>query len=119
MNTNKENTTMISIISDYDKICILEKIIKYQVKNDSVRIVELIISNFIDSITKEENNTEMYLNLLKQNISESKLLNLVIELSISIAKNIPILLGFEVNQQNRKQINFIKHNNNHFILPLF
>ena len=115
MNTNKENTTSISITSDYDKICILEKIIKYQVKNDSIRIIELIISNFIDSITKEENNTEIHLNLLKQNIREPKLLNLVIELSISIAKNIPISFTVEVNQQNRKQIKY----NNDTVLPLF
>ena len=42
----------------------------------------------------------------------------IIKLSISIAKNIPILLTLQVNQQNTKFIDFIKNNNNN-ILPLF
>ena len=59
MDTNTESITTISIIRDHDKIYVLEQIIKNQATNDSIRIIELIISNLIDSIIYSlENNIE-------------------------------------------------------------
>jgi len=117
---NKENITTISINTEYDKICLLEHAIKYVNQDiECTTIIESIVSNLIDSMTlNQENNTQIYLDLLKARINDSKILNLSIQISISIAKNIPILLTLEVNQNTSKYINFIK-NNNKLGLPIF
>jgi len=113
MENNKENFTTLSIVREYDKLCILENIIKHQQhNNDSIRILESIISNFIDSmISNQENNRQLYLNLLNQYIHEPKILNFTIELCISIAKDIPTFITVEINQNNSKFINNFKKNN--------
>ena len=117
---NKENITTISINTEYDKICLLEHAIKYVSQDiECTTIIESIVSNLIDSMTlNQENNTQIYLDLLKDRINDSKILNLSIQISISIAKNIPILLTLEVNKNTSKYINFIK-NNNKLGLPIF
>ena len=103
MNTN------ISITREHDKICILEHIIKY-VSNDikSTNEIETIVSNFIDSvILNEKNDIELYLNLLKKRVDKHKLLKIIIELSLSIAKQFPYLLTIEINDKTNNYINYI------------
>jgi hypothetical protein len=112
MNTN------ISITREHDKICILEHIIKY-VSNDikSTNEIETIVSNFIDSvILNEKNDIELYLNLLKKRVDKHKLLKIIIELSLSIAKQFPYLLTIEINDKTNNYINYI---NDKDTLPLF
>jgi hypothetical protein len=112
MNTN------ISITREHDKICILEHIIKY-VSNDikSTNEIETIVSNFIDSvILNEKNNIELYLNLLKKRVDKHKLLKIIIELSVSIAKQFPYLLTIEINDKTNNYINYINEKDT---LPLF
>jgi hypothetical protein len=121
MNTNKENTTLIYIKREHDKICLLEKIITYITNTISIttnaNVFETIISNLIDSIIlRQENNTQLYLDLLKETINEEQIINLITELSISIANQQPYMLKIEVNEQTNKYINYI---NNNYILPFF
>ena len=117
---NKENITTIPITTEYDKICLLEQLIKYVSQDiESTNIIETIFSNLIDSITSnQENDIQKYLNLLKGRINDIKILKLSLQLSISIAKNVPLLLTLEVNQNTTKYINLIE-NNNKIGLPIF
>jgi len=117
---NKENITTIPITTEYDKICLLEQLIKYVSQdNESTAIIETIFSNLIDSITSnQENDIQQYLNLLKDRINDIKILKLSLQLSISIAKIVPLLLTLEVNQNTIKYINLIE-NNNKIGLPIF
>jgi hypothetical protein len=121
MDTNKENTTTIYITREHDKICLLEKMIKYVTTNyiniDPTINLESIISNLIDAFAlKEEDNINIYLNILKKTIDEQEILNIIIELSISISIQKPYALTIEVNNQTNK---YIKYINNNYILPLF
>jgi hypothetical protein len=121
MNTNKEKTTFIYIKREHDKICLLEKIIIYITNTISIttnaNVFETIISNLIDSIIlRQENNTQLYLDLLKETINEEQIINLITDLSISIANEQPYILTIEVNEQTNKYINYI---NNNYILPFF
>lgn len=121
MNTNNENTTLIYIKREHDKICLLEKIIIYITNTISIttnaNVFETIISNLIDSIIlRQENNTQLYLDLLKETINEEQIINLITDLSISIANQQPYMLTIEVNEQTNKYINYI---NNNYILPFF
>ncbi len=117
---NKENITTIPITTEYDKICLLEQLIKYVSQDiESTAIIETIFSNLIDSITSnQENDIQQYLNLLKDRINDIKILKLSLQLSISIAKIVPLLLTLEVNQNTIKYINLIE-NNNKIGLPIF
>lgn len=117
---NKENITTIPITTEYDKICLLEQLIKYVSQDiESTNIIETIFSNLIDSITSnQENDIQQYLSLLKGRINDIKILKLSLQLSISIAKNVPLLLTLEVNQNTTKYINLIE-NNNKIGLPIF
>ena len=117
---NKENITTIHITTEYDKICLLEQLIKYVSQDiESTAIIETIFSNLIDSITSnQENDIQQYLNLLKDRINDIKILKLSLQLSISIAKIVPLLLTLEVNQNTIKYINLIE-NNNKIGLPIF
>jgi hypothetical protein len=120
MDTNKKNTTTIYITREHDKICLLEKIIKYVTNNINIEhtiILETIISNLIDSFAlKEEDNINIYLNILKNSIKEQEILDIIIELSIAISIQKPYALTIEVNNQTNK---YIKYINNNYILPLF
>jgi len=121
MDTNKENTTTIYITRVHDKICLLEKMIKYVTTNyiniDPTINLESIISNLIDAFAlKEEDNINIYLNILKKTIDEQEIVNIIIELSISISIQKPYALTIEVNNQTNK---YIKYINNNYILPLF
>ena len=121
MDTNKENTTTIYITREHDKICLLEKMIKYVTTNyiniDPTINLESIISNLIDAFAlKEEDNINIYLNILKKTIDEQEIVNIIIELSISISIQKPYALTIEVNNQTNK---YIKYINNNYILPLF
>jgi hypothetical protein len=122
MDTNNENTTTIYITREHDKICLLEKIIKYVTNNiniDPTINLETIISNLIDAFAlKEKDNINIYLNILTKTIVEQQILNIIIELSMSIAIFIqkPYALTIEVNNQTNK---YIKYINNNYILPLF
>ena len=119
MDTNKENMTTISIIREHDKICLLENAMKNIPYLLSISEVESNVSNLIDSITiNNENNIQHYTNLLRNNINDSKMFNIIIQLSEAIGKNLPLLLTFEVNKVSMKYINYIT-NNNQNLLPLF
>jgi len=119
MDTNKENMTTISIIREHDKICLLEKAIQNIPGILSTTEVESIVSNLIDSITiNHETNIQYYSNLLRNNINDSKMVNIIIQLSEAIGKNLPLLLTIEVNKVSMKYINYITNNNQNF-LPLF
>jgi hypothetical protein len=120
MDTNKENTTTIYITREHDKICLLEKMIKYVTNNiniDPTINLESIISNLIDAFAlKEEDNINIYLNILKKTIVKQEILNIIIDLSIAISIQKPYALTIEVNNQTNK---YIKYINNNYILPLF
>lgn len=119
MSNNKENTTTIYITSQHDKICILEKIINsgYNINIENINTLETIVSKLIDTIElKEEEKINDCLNMLKKNIGEQKILNLIVDLSISIATQKPFVFTIEVNNQTNK---YIKYFNNNYILPLF
>ena len=120
MDTNKENTTTIYITREHDKICLLEKMIKYVTNNiniDPTINLESIISNLIDAFAlKEEDNINIYLNILKKTIDKQEILNIIIDLSIAISIQKPYALTIEVNNQTNK---YIKYINNNYILPLF
>jgi hypothetical protein len=120
METNKENTTTIYVTREHDKICLLEKIIKYVTNNINTELtinLETIISNLIDAFAlKDEDKINIYLNILKKNIDEQEILNIIIELSVAISLQKPYALTIEVNNQTNK---YIKYINNNYILPLF
>jgi hypothetical protein len=120
MDTNKENTTTIYITREHDKICLLEKMIKYVTNNINIEPtinLEYIISNLIDAFAlKEEDKINIYLNILTKTIDEQEILNIIIELSIAISIQKPYALTIEVNNQTNK---YIKYINNNYILPLF
>jgi hypothetical protein len=91
MDTNKEKKQLIMIKREHDKICILENIIKNN--NDKcINHIETIISNLIDSIIDKENNVQHYVNALKQYINQPNILDIIVELSISIANQTPYQL---------------------------
>ncbi len=115
MDTN--NHTTIYITREHDKICVLEHIIK-NVTNDikSIDDIETIISNFIDSIiSNQQNYIQLYLNLLQKRV-DKHLFKIIIDVSVSIANQIPYVLTIQVNDKTNKYINYI---NNTDILPLF
>jgi hypothetical protein len=120
METNKENTTTIYVTREHDKICLLEKIIKYVTNNINTELtinLETIISNLIDAFAlKDEDKINIYLNILTKTIDEQEILNIIIELSIAISIQKPYALTIEVNNQTNK---YIKYINNNYILPLF
>ena len=98
MDTNKEKNQVVLIKREHDKICILENIIMNN--NDKcITQIETIISNLIDSIIiDKENNIQHFVNALKQYINQPKILEIIIELSISIANQIP----YQMSIQNDK-----------------
>lgn len=113
MRTNK--TTTLTVMREYDKICILEQFIK-QVPNLSK--IETLVSNFIDSIAiNNDNHTNKYLSVITDSIIDTNIRDNIINLSYSIAKDIPFLITIEINDNNIKYINYI--NNNQIWLPLF
>jgi hypothetical protein len=118
MNNNKENTTTICIRRQHDKICILEKIIHYTGINiETINTLETVVSNLIDTIElKEEEKIFVCLNTLKKIINEQEILNIIVDLSISIAIQIPLVFTIEVNNKTK---NYIKYINNNYILPFF
>lgn len=104
------NTTVISITTQHDKICLLEQFIKHI--NIESTTLEKIVSNFIDAVTEKcEKNVQIYLDLLKDYINNKNLLECCIQLSISISENIPILVTLEVNNNTKKYIYLIEKNN--------
>ena len=98
MDTNKEKNQVVLIKREHDKICILENIIMNN--NDKcITQIETIISNLIDSIIiDKENNIQHFVNALKQYINQPKILEIIVELSISIANQIP----YQMSIQNDK-----------------
>ena len=98
MDTNKEKNQVVLIKREHDKICILENIIMNN--NDKcITQIETIISNLIDSIIiDKENNIQHFVNALKQYINQPKILEIIIELSISLANQIP----YQMSIQNDK-----------------
>ena len=99
MDTNKEKNQFVLIKREYDKICILENIIK-NIKNNNdkcISEIETIISNLIDSIIiDKQHNVQHYVNALKQHINQPNILDIIIELSISIANQTPYQMTISI-----------------------
>ena len=92
MDTNKEKNQVVLIKREHDKICILENIIK-NVNNKCITDIETIISNLIDSIIiDKQTNIQHFVNALKQYVNQSNILDIIVELSISIANQTPYQL---------------------------
>ncbi len=107
------NTTIITVSREYDKLCLLEQILK----DNSLEILESIISQLIDAfISNNQCDINKYLEILKEyNTEKIDIINAIIELSISIANNIPILFTIQVNEKTIKYIEYL--NNKHDVLP--
>lgn len=91
MDTNKEKNQVVLIKREYDKICILENIIKNN--NDKcINEIETIISNLIDSIIDKQTNIQHFVNALKKHINQPNIIDIIVELSISIANQTPYQL---------------------------
>ena len=95
METNKENKQVVLIKREHDKICILENIIK-NINDKCITEIETIISNLIDSIIDKENNVQHYVNALKQHINQPHILDIIVELSISIANQTPYQMTISI-----------------------
>ena len=98
MDTNKEKNQFVLIKREYDKICILENIIK-NIKNNNdkcISEIETIISNLIDSIIiDKQNNIPHYVNTLKKYINQPNILDIIVDLSISIANQTPYQMSIK------------------------
>jgi len=91
MDTNKEKNQVVLIKREHDKICILENIIKNN--NDKcINEIETIISNLIDSIIDKQTNIQHFVNALKKHINQPNIIDIIVELSISIANQTPYQL---------------------------
>jgi hypothetical protein len=88
MDTNKENNKVVIIKREHDKISILENIIQ-NINDKCITEIETIISNLIDSIIDKQNNIQHFVNALKKYVIQPNILNIIIELSISIANQTP------------------------------
>ena len=95
MDTNKEKNQVVLIKREHDKICILENIIK-NVNDKCITDIETIISNLIDSIIDKENNIQHFVNALKQYINQPHILDIIVELSISIANQTPYQMTISI-----------------------
>ena len=96
MDTNKENNQVVLIKREHDKICILENIIK-NINDKCISEIETIISNLIDSIIiDKQHNVQHYVNALKQHINQPNILDIIIELSISIANQTPYQMTISI-----------------------
>ena len=95
MDTNKENNKVVLIKREHDKICILENIIK-NINDKCITEIETIISNLIDSIIDKENNVQHFVNALKQYINQPHILDIIVELSISIANQTPYQMTISI-----------------------
>ena len=98
METNKENKQVVLIKREHDKICILENIIKNSknINDKCITEIETIISNLIDSIIDKENNVQHYVNALKQHINQPHILDIIVELSISISNQTPYQMTISI-----------------------
>ena len=98
METNKENKQVILVKREHDKICILENIIKNSknINDKCISNIETIISNLIDSIIDKENNVQHFVNALKQYINQPHILDIIVELSISIANQTPYQMTISI-----------------------
>ena len=86
------DTNIVLIKREYDKICILENIIK-NVNDKCITDIETIISNLIDSIIiDKQTNIQHFVNALKKHINQPNIIDIIVELSISIANQTPYQL---------------------------
>ena len=96
MDTNKEKNQVVLIKREHDKICILENIIK-NVNDKCITDIETIISNLIDSIIiDKQTNVQHFVNALKQYINQPHILDIIVELSISIANQTPYQMTISI-----------------------
>ena len=86
------NTTeTIIIVKEYDKLCILEKLLNNDTK------LEKIVSNFIDYSIEKDNQNKLYcFNSIKDNIQDTKLFEIIIKLSTSIANDSTVELPISI-----------------------
>ncbi len=122
MTPSTTNVTTISIIQEYDKIDLLEKIIKH-ISNDftlSVSKVETIVSKLIDFIIINDiDNIEHTSNILRHIIYDTKIVDIIIKISNSIGKNTHLSLTIKINKHSMKFIEIINNHNNLEFLHLF
>ena len=94
MDTNKENNKIVIIKREHDKISILENIIQ-NINDKCIPEIETIISNLIDSIIDKQNKIPHFENILKKYVIQPNILNIIIELSISIANQTPYQMSIK------------------------
>jgi hypothetical protein len=95
MDTNKENKQVILVKREHDKISILENIIK-NINEKCITEIETIISNLIDLIIiDKENNIQHFVNTLKKYINQPNILDIIVDLSISIANQTPYQMSIK------------------------
>jgi hypothetical protein len=94
MDTNKEKNQVVIIKREHDKICILENVIK-NINDKCINEIETIISNLIDSIIDKENNIQHFVNTLKKHIIQPHILDIIVELSMSIANQTPYQMSIK------------------------
>ena len=94
MDTNKEKNQVVLIKREHDKICILENVIK-NINDKCINEIETIISNLIDSIIDKENNIQHFVNTLKKHIIQPHILDIIVELSMSIANQTPYQMSIK------------------------
>jgi hypothetical protein len=89
------DTNIVLIKREHDKICILENIIKNN--NDKcINEIETITSNLIDSIIiDKQTNIQHFVNALKKHINQPNIIDIIVELSISIANQTPYQMSIK------------------------
>jgi|LauGreDrversion4_2_1035121.scaffolds.fasta_scaffold330444_2 hypothetical protein len=97
-----QNKINVIITKEYDKICILEKILN---KNN---LLETLVSNYIDSIINQDEQLKTQLIIkLTNKINDEVLLYKIISLSMSIANQTPFKLLLEDNEKTRLYIEYL------------
>jgi hypothetical protein len=87
---------------EHDKLCILEKMLN---KN---KLLETLVSNYIDSIINQDEQLKTQLIIKLTNIvNENILLYKIISLSMSIANQTPFKLLLDDNEKTRLYIEYL------------
>jgi len=108
------NTTTIYVIREHDKICLLENLMKKIEPNP-----EKIVSFYIDSsINGDSIQTNYYLKLLHNDITDKQSLLNIIKVAASIIKQKPLKFNIEVTDENSNLIEYFSKQQKQ-ILPLF
>ena len=95
-------TETIIIVKEYDKLCILEKLLNNDTK------LEKIVSNFIDYSIEKDNQNKLYcFNLMKDIIQDTKSFEIIIKLTTSIAEDTSVELPISMFNNLDNIIKFV------------